>query len=127
MAEPPNLPRARHEHSDITLRFSVFWFGGITLGLGLSIGICMSLFGGTLREALVPTPVPNYPAPVLQSSPRSEMAQLLRNELRRLNSLGWIDRAKGTVHIPIAEAMVTVAREGIKGWPKPPASHEAAR
>jgi hypothetical protein len=127
MAEPPNLPRARHEHSDVTIRFGIFWFGGITLALGLSIGICMGLFRDTLREALVPTPVPDYPAPTLQSTPRAQMAHFLRNELRWLNSLGWVDRAKGTVHMPIAEAMEKVAREGIKGWPKPPATHEAVR
>ncbi len=126
MAEPPNLPRARHEHSDVTTRFGVFWFGGITLALGLAIGICMALFRDTLREPVAPMPVPNFPAPVLQSTPRGELAHFLRNELRQLNSLGWIDRKKGTVHIPIADAMRKVAQEGIPGWPKPSAPDEAA-
>ena len=38
-------------------------------------------------------------------------------EMRRLNSAGWQDRAAGTVHIPIDQAMRAVAAEGIPGWP----------
>ncbi|MBV9118589.1 MAG: hypothetical protein JOY63_14640, partial [Acetobacteraceae bacterium] len=42
-----------------------------------------------------------------------------RQELDRLNSLGWVDRAKGLVHVPIDQAMRMVAKEGIKDWPAP--------
>ena len=47
------------------------------------------------------------------------MARFYAEEMQRLNGTGWIDKAKGTVHIPIADAMRKVAEEGIPGWPTP--------
>ena len=38
-------------------------------------------------------------------------ANLRRADERRLASYGWIDRAQGVVHIPIARAMQIVAEE----------------
>jgi hypothetical protein len=35
-----------------------------------------------------------------------------------LNTYYWIDRDKGIVHIPIAEAMKRVATKGIDGFPQ---------
>ena len=119
MAEPPNLPRARHEHKDVTFGFGLFYFGIVLLSAGVVIGASFGLFAYAIDEPVAAWPVPDYPAPTLQASPRAQMAHFLRNELRRLNSVGWIDRKKGIVHIPIAEAMLKVSREGIKGWPKP--------
>ena len=127
MAEPPNLPRARHEPSEVTIRFGVFWFGGIALALGAVIGIAMTLFASTRTQRTISMPVPQFPAPTLQSSPRAEMAAFLRAELARLNSVGWVDRDRGIVHIPIADAMRKVAAEGIPGWPAPTAPKEAQR
>lgn len=68
---------------------------------------------------MVGMPVPNFPAPALQSSPRADMAAFLQAELTRLNGTGWVDRAHGIVHIPIADAMRRVAEDGIAGWPTP--------
>ena len=127
MAEPPNLPHARREPDDVTIRFGLFWFCGIALALGVVIGIAMILFPSTPAQQAITMPVPQFPAPVLQSSPRAEMATFLRAELARLNSLGWVDRDKGVVHIPIAAAMRKVATEGIPGWPAPAAPKEAQR
>lgn len=127
MAEPPNLPRARHEPSDVTIRFGIFWFGGIAIALGSVIGVAMALFPSTRTQHTVTMPVPQFPAPALQSSPRAEMTAFLRAELARLNSGGWVDRARGIVHIPIADAMRKVAAEGIPGWPTTAAPTEAQR
>lgn len=118
MSEPPNLPRARHEPDDVTTRFGVLWFGGIAIALGIVIGIAIALFPGTLSERLIGT-LPNFPAPTLQSSPRADTAQFRREQMERLNSIGWIDRDKGVVHIPIADAMHKVVQIGIPGWPTP--------
>lgn len=118
MSEPPNLPRARHEPDDVTIRFGILWFGGIAIALGVVIAIAIALFPSTPSQRAVGT-LPNFPPPALQSSPRADMAQFRRAELERLNSTGWIDRDKGLVHIPIADAMRKVAEEGIPGWPTP--------
>lgn len=127
MSEPPNLPRARHEPSDVTFRFGALWFGGIAVALGAVIVIAMALFPATRAQHTVSMPVPHFPAPTLQSSPRADMAEFLRAELERLNSFGWVDREKGIVHIPIDQAMRKVVTQGIPGWPAPAAPEEARR
>ena len=52
-------------------------------------------------------------------TPRADMQAFYAQEMRRLNSAGWIDKAHGTVHIPISDAMQKIARDGIPGWPGP--------
>jgi hypothetical protein len=47
------------------------------------------------------------------------MARFYAEEMQRLNGTGWIDKTKGTVHIPIATAMRKITEEGIPGWPAP--------
>lgn len=64
--------------------------------------------------------LPQFPNPQLQPSPRETMARFYAEEMRRLNSTGWIDKARGTVHIPIGDAMRKISEEGIPGWPAPP-------
>jgi hypothetical protein len=127
MAEPANLPRPRREPSDVTIRFGLLWFGGIAIALGIVIGIAMVLFPATPAQQAITMPVPQFPVPTLQSSPRAEMAAFLRTELARLNGFGWIDHDRGIVHIPIADAMRKLAAEGIPGWPTPSAPEEANR
>lgn len=60
------------------------------------------------------------PAPELQVDPRSDLAEFRNEESARLNSYGWVDRSKGVVHIPIAQAMAEIAAKGIPDFPKGP-------
>jgi hypothetical protein len=53
------------------------------------------------------------PAPRLQPAPIEELKDLRQNEDMLLNSYGWTDQAKGTVHIPIDQAIDMVARKGL--------------
>jgi hypothetical protein len=57
------------------------------------------------------------PEPRLQIDERTDMAALRAQQLQRLQSWGWIDRAHGVAHQPIDQAMQRVAREGIDLWP----------
>lgn len=118
MPEPSNLPRARHEAEDVTIRFGILWFAGLAVALGVVIAVAIMLFPNTVSERVGPR-LPNFPTPALQASPRADMARFLHAELERLNSTGWVDRDKGIVHIPIADAMRKVAQGGIPGWPTP--------
>ncbi len=77
-------------------------------------------FPGALLDRTIRPPLPIYPAPQLQPSPRADMQRFYAVEMQRLNSTGWVDRARGAVHIPIAQAMGDVARDGIAGWPTKP-------
>lgn len=119
MAEPENIPQARHETRDVTFTFAVFWFGGITVALGACVAIIMAIWPESLNNTSIRNvmPVPAFPQPVLQTSDRADMSAFLRAELQELNSIGWVDRKAGIVHIPIEEAMQKIAAQGIPDWP----------
>jgi hypothetical protein len=116
------LPPARVESSDIDER--LIWIGVPVLvaTVLISAAICLWLFPGSTADVILREPLPQYPAPRLQASPRDEMAAFHARELQWLDGTGWVDRDHGVVHIPIAEAMRKVAQEGIQGWPSAPAN-----
>lgn len=91
--------------------------GFIGACLILMLGLAYLLFPHEVRDRRFETPFPQYPSPVLQPSPPDDMQVFYGQEMQRLNSAGWIDKAAGKVHIPIGQAMQAVAREGIPGWP----------
>ncbi len=62
------------------------------------------------------------PPPRLQVDPAVELMQLRARNAARLEGYGWIDRAKGVVHIPIERAMQMLAAQG---WPDPPPDNAA--
>ena len=80
------------------------------------------LFPHSLEDRTIQGSLPGYPEPRLQPSPRADMQAFYSEEMERLNSAGWVDKAKGIAHIPITDAMSDVAREGIPGWPTATAS-----
>jgi hypothetical protein len=53
----------------------------------------------------------------LQANPAADLQRFTATELSRLNSVGWADKSRGIVHIPIDEAMDRVAAQGIPDWP----------
>lgn len=58
------------------------------------------------------------PAPELQVDPAQDLAKFREQEDKRLNTYYWVDKQKGTVHIPIDEAMKKLVQTGIDGFPK---------
>ena len=62
--------------------------------------------------------MPRFAAPHLQSSPPADMAAFGARQRRQLDTAYWLDRAAGTVHLPIATAMQKVAAEGVDDWPR---------
>lgn len=58
------------------------------------------------------------PGPHLQTSPEHELQQFRADEDKRLNSYYWIDKQKGTVHIPIDQAMKKIVQTGLPDFPK---------
>ena len=58
------------------------------------------------------------PPPALQTDPQQDLARLRAREEQLLNTYYWIDRDKGIVHIPIAEAMRRVTAKGVDGFPQ---------
>jgi hypothetical protein len=58
------------------------------------------------------------PGPRLQTNPEHDLQQFRADEDKRLNSYYWIDKQKGTVHIPIDQAMKKIVQTGRPDFPK---------
>lgn len=114
----PLLPPARFERTDVTARAAAIVFPTILLGLLLSVLLVSWIFPRVTTDRRLPSPIPQYPSPRLQSDPAADMRKFRTAELARLNSAGWDDRANGIGHISIEDAMRRVAASGIADWPK---------
>lgn len=113
------LAPARHETSDVGPAF--IWIGVpllLVTVLALAL-LVLWLYPKALNGQSSGPVLPQFPNPQLQTSPRESMARFYAEEMQQLNGTGWIDKAKGTVHIPIDTAMRKIAEEGIPGWPAP--------
>ncbi|MGH6834832.1 MAG: hypothetical protein ACREC9_04610 [Methylocella sp.] len=117
---------ARHEPTDVGGRF--IWIGAAAVPASAVILalIALWLYPGATTDRTLHLPLPQYPNPQLLPDPRADMARFYREEMQRLNSTGWVDKADGIAHIPITEAMRIIAHEKIPGWPgsaeNPPAA-----
>lgn len=58
------------------------------------------------------------PGPRLQTDPDGDLQRFRADEEKRLDSYYWIDKQKGTVHIPIEQAIKQLVANGIPGFPK---------
>ncbi len=113
------LPDPGHEPTDINPR--LIWIGVpalIACVIALAL-LVLWLFPGRTIDRTMHLPLPRYPSPELQVSPREDLEKFRDARLKWLNSSGWIDHTRGITHIPIAEAMREVATEGIADWPAP--------
>jgi hypothetical protein len=66
------------------------------------------------------------PAPRLQERPFDDVRAQLAEEEQVLTTPAWVDRDKGIVRIPIAEAMERIARRGLPVAAPAPAPQKAA-
>lgn len=98
-------------------------------GIGLLVACLVTVFGMWVlfdyfanREDKVNPPNPPSmmsekekmpPKPQLQPDPPQELKEMRDNEEMLLTSYGWVDQAKGTVHIPIDRAIDMVAQKGL--------------
>jgi len=114
------LSPARHEPTDVGESYA--WITVVLLVVTVLIlsAIVLVLYPRSTSYRMLQLPLPTFPQPELQASPREDMARFYAEEMRRLNGTGWIDKQRGIVHIPIADAMRLTAQQGIQGWPSPP-------
>lgn len=115
----PQQPGAKtaFEPTDWSLAPVAWTFIGTTILLVVSAFVLIAAYpralpdvGRTLRIA--------PPGPRLQTSPEHDLEQFRADENKRLNTYYWIDKEKGTIHMPIDEAMKKVVETGIPGFPK---------
>jgi hypothetical protein len=120
MVEPETfIPNARHEHSDIGAGF--IWAATASmLGLLLACALLVGwLYPSSLSDTALQRPLPVFPAPLLQADPGADMRAFRAKQMQQLDSTGWMDPERQVLHIPIADAIRIVAREGVPGWPTP--------
>lgn len=91
--------------------------GLIALAIGTALVSAFLLLRGARDNPEAPTSARPGAAlgtasgPALQASPARDIAEFRTEKERRLDAYGWVDRAHGVVHIPIARAMeILVAR-----------------
>ena len=114
-----HLPVAKRETRDVA-----FWqlaTGGLCVlaFVGLGAGVAHWLYPAPDKALAFQQPA-FYPMPALQNDTVADMNRFRTEQLQQLNGIYWIDKAAGTVHLPIKDAMRIVAREGIADWPKTP-------
>ena len=57
------------------------------------------------------------PLPQLQVHPVADLQQYREDQAKALDSYGWVDRSRGTVHIPIERAMDLLLQRGLPTRP----------
>ena len=116
---------ASYEHTDAAVgpvaKF-LFWLfvAAVVTHFGLAGVYKLLIDQGVRSEAserrypLAATEEPRLPpVPRLQQFPRNELYTFSRDERARLGSYGWENKASGTVHIPIEEAMRLTVERGL--------------
>jgi len=58
-------------------------------------------------------PTVEPPAPRLQSNPAQDFQKFYATQQAELDSYGWVDKEKGTVHIPIERAMQKLSEQNL--------------
>ena len=111
------LDPARHEPTDVGGR--LIWVGLALLLASVFVLalIVLWLYPGATTDRTLRLPLPQYPDPSAATKSGCGHGAVLREEMQWLNGTGWIDKANGIAHIPIADAMRIVAEENIPGWP----------
>jgi hypothetical protein len=120
-------PHVSHERKDVNV-FQITAFG---IGLLISCIVVVFAMWGLFdylatRESLKNPQRPPAmvierqtvpPAPRLQAQPRVELKDLRESEDFILNDYGWLDPGKGTVRIPISQAIDIVTQKGLPSRP----------
>lgn len=120
----PTPAGAGHEHTDINPKVGYQFAVWLTVAMLISAGIVygtMRLIGSQVNSArdaeaqypLASKDTPEPPAPRLQTQPFKDVYLLKQAERERLSSYGWVEKAQGTVHIPIEEAMRLTIERGL--------------
>ncbi|HEY6432302.1 MAG TPA: hypothetical protein VIZ17_10000, partial [Acetobacteraceae bacterium] len=116
------IPDARHEPRDASGRFSVITFLLLVTSVASVALVSWWMFPRATADRHIATTVADFPAPQLQPDPRRDWQSFHTAEMQHLTTYGWIDKAHGIAHIPIAQAMQDIASQGIPGWPAAPAT-----
>jgi hypothetical protein len=110
--------RAGHETRDLPVGAfgtGMLWFTGLFV-LSLVAGwVFLWALPGVHTEARPVPPGELPPSPVLQTdvTAKTDIQDLRREEARRMTSYAYVDRAAGTVRVPIDVAIDMTVRKGL--------------
>ena len=62
--------------------------------------------------------IQRFPEPRLEDNERTELNGFRYSEEEELNSYGWVDKNAGIAHIPIEQAMQSIAQKGLPTTPQ---------
>jgi hypothetical protein len=62
--------------------------------------------------------IQHFPEPRLEDNERTELNGFRYSEEEQLNSYGWVDKNAGIAHIPIEQAMQSIAQKGLPTTPQ---------
>jgi hypothetical protein len=105
-------PEVRYEKRDVNTRTILIFVSVLFVVLAITLISMRGLFGYfSTTQNLGPgaSPFDNSralpPTPRLQVNPSADLDQVRGAQEEMLNSYGWVDKASGTVHVPIDRAM----------------------
>ncbi|MEP6714985.1 MAG: hypothetical protein ABJC09_05390 [Terriglobia bacterium] len=132
--EDEGNPQVSHERRDVNV-FQITAFGiGLLISCIVVVFAMWAMFDflyhrEDMKNAQIPPSMMRNrptlpPEPRLQGipepiQPHVELEQLHADEDAILNNYGWLDPAKGTVRIPIDQAIDMVAQKGLPSKPSP--------
>jgi hypothetical protein len=62
--------------------------------------------------------IQRFPEPRLEDNERTELNDFRYGVEEKLNSYGWVDKNAGIAHIPIEQAMQSIAQKGLPTTPQ---------
>ncbi len=125
--DPEENPRVAYEHGDadvftvskygIALVFGVIFAASAMWGLFVWFQHNQNVEESPVSKAVIAERPTLPPTPRLQMFPKRDLKDYRAAEDHHLNNYGWVDQAKGIVHIPIDQAIDAVAKQGLPSKP----------
>jgi hypothetical protein len=111
---------ADYERSDIDAGV----VGWIAAGLGLFVFVVPLMMPVVFPQSIYRTnplsrPALTADAPALEMTPSQDLQRFNRDEALFSDTYGWTDRDRKIVRIPMAQAVESLLRKGLSGWPSP--------
>jgi hypothetical protein len=137
----PQGHRAAHpvEPHEFDQELNIRWIIWTTLGLIVMTVLAIVVTWGGLKgfdafdrhfaEAAPPMAASRAaaaPGPQLQASPSADMAVMRTDDAKVMDHAAWVDRAQGTVRLPIDVAIDVIAERGLPHVTTPPLSDMTA-
>ena len=122
----PIDPETRFETGDVRTGAALLGGAGVIVVLWATVLLTYPVYSyfAHARAASSPPPVqaaahgtPQSPQPRIQADPARDWKDFHAYEEQQLNGYHWVDRAHGSVSIPIDEAIKIVAARGIPPQP----------